>query len=250
MNQQLATALADLPGFPMAATKPAPAHSRRCSVCRHPDRIWIELKFIEWDSPTQIAEQFDLYDPDCIYHHAHASNLFELRRRNILCIYEHLLERIKQTPITSHGLMLAIDRMERTLRSRQPDPATEIETTITRDAELIFDPQSAWGENDQDYEEQDQGAHQQGDAETNSGEPDNATPESAAQSSNSGSLERQHTPAHTPHSKQPKTPEPRRSLRERLAAPNLTAEDRAEIINENYRRLFSITGPEKRKPPH
>ena len=60
MNQQLSTALADLPGFPMAATKPSAAHSRRCSVCRHPDRIWIELKFIEWHSPTRIAEEFDL----------------------------------------------------------------------------------------------------------------------------------------------------------------------------------------------
>jgi hypothetical protein len=56
MNQQLSTALAELPGFPMAATKPSAAHSRRCSVCHHPDRIWIELKFIEWHRPTRIAE--------------------------------------------------------------------------------------------------------------------------------------------------------------------------------------------------
>jgi hypothetical protein len=212
MNQQLATALADLPGFPMAATKPALAHSRRCSVCRHPDRIWIELKFIEWDSPTQIAEQFNLYDPDCIYHHAHATNLFELRRRNILCIYEHLLERIKQTHITSHGLMRAIDRMEHTLRSRLPNPTAEIETTITRDAELIFAPQAALGEDDQGYEEQDQSTHQQGDAEAKDGQRSqsgDAAPESVPQSSNSGSLQRQHTPAQVPDSKQPEPPEPR-----------------------------------------
>jgi hypothetical protein len=60
MNQQISASLAELPGFPMAATKPSANHSRKCSVCRHPDRIWIELKFIEWYSPTRIDEEFDL----------------------------------------------------------------------------------------------------------------------------------------------------------------------------------------------
>jgi hypothetical protein len=56
MSQQLPTALADLPGFPMAANKPSAAHSRRRTVCRDPDRIWVELKFIEGSSPSRIAE--------------------------------------------------------------------------------------------------------------------------------------------------------------------------------------------------
>jgi len=113
---------------------PSAAHSRRCSVCRHPDRIWIELKFIEWGSPTHIAERFNLCDRDCIYHHAHATNLFELRRRNILCIYERPLERVSETHLTSRAIMLAIECLERAARSRLPNPA-EIETTLTRDSE-------------------------------------------------------------------------------------------------------------------
>jgi hypothetical protein len=133
MNQQISTALADLPNFPMAATKPSAAHSRRCSVCRHPDRIWIELKFIEWHSPTRIAEEFDLYDSDCISHHAHATNLYQLRLRNILCIYQRILDQAVETHITSHDLMLAIDRLERAVRSRLPNPAAELETTLTRE---------------------------------------------------------------------------------------------------------------------
>ena len=80
MNQQIYPSLAEIPGFPIAATKPSAAHSRRYSVCHHPDRIWIELKFIELFSPTHIAEQYDLYDRDSIYHHAHATGLFQQRR--------------------------------------------------------------------------------------------------------------------------------------------------------------------------
>src|SRR5271170_852788 len=99
IDQQLSPSLTEVPDFPMAATRPSAAHSRRCSICHHPDRIWIELKFLEWDSPTHIAQEFDLYDRDCIYHHAHATNLFELRRRNILCVYENLLERVQRTQI-------------------------------------------------------------------------------------------------------------------------------------------------------
>jgi hypothetical protein len=253
MNQQLSASLADLPGFPMAATKPAPAHSRRCSVCRHPDRVWIELKFIEWHSPARIAEQFDLYDPDCIYHHAHATNLFELRRRNILCIYERLLERISETRVTHHGIMLAIGRLERTVRSRLPNPAAEIETTLTRDTELTFDPKSAWGEHDQGYAERDQSAHQQGDAEAKHGQPSrssDAAPETAEQSANSHSPERQHTPGQVPDSKQPETPESWQSAVKKMPP--------AEIIPGSIwaQRCAKIdlalakARAAKRKPPH
>jgi hypothetical protein len=154
MNQQLSTALADLPNFPMAATKPSPAHSRRCSVCRPPDCIWIELKFIEWVNPTPIAEQFNLYDRDCIYHHAH-------------------------TP----------------------------------------------------------------------GRPGDAAPEATAQSSNSGSLENQHTPAHLPHSKRPKTPESWSSFRDKMRDPNITSDAKDAIVRERFAQLFTITGPGKPRPP-
>jgi hypothetical protein len=120
MTQQISTSLAELPGFPVAVTNPSAAHSRRCAVCRHPDRIWIELKFIEWYNPTLIAEEFELYDRDMIYHHAHASNLFDLRRRNIRCVYEHLLERVLQTQTNSRKLVHDIDRLKRGVPPGQP----------------------------------------------------------------------------------------------------------------------------------
>jgi len=187
----------------MAATKPSAAHSRRCTVCNHPDRIWIDLDFIEWASPTRIAMEFDLYDRDSIYRHAHATDLFELRRRNILCIYEHLLERTPRTQITSRGIMHAIDGLERAVRSRLPNPAAELETTLTRDTRLVFDPKSE-SEDDEDGENQ---------GRADKPPPANASsPQRTPGSQNSESPQRQHTPAHVPHSKQPETLDSRHSL--------------------------------------
>jgi hypothetical protein len=244
MNQQLSTALADLPGFPMAATKPSDAHSRRCSVCRHPDRIWIELKFIEWHSPTRIAEEFDLYDPDCIRHHAHATNLYPLRLRNILCIYQHFLERALETHITSHGIMLAIERLERTIRSQLPNPAAGLETTLTRETELSYVPKSAWGEHDEGNEEQ---TH----SEAKDGQPGNPAPETAAQSGNSGSGQSQYTPAQVSHSKQPVIPESRLLfLRRRYQNPNLTEEERDAAFQEFQNTPLYLGPPKKPKRPY
>ena len=189
MDQQISASLAEIPGFPMAATKPSAAHSRRCSVCHHPDRIWIELKFIEWNSPTRIAKEYGLYDRDSIYHHAHATGLFEQRRRNILCVYENILERALHARITSHGIMVAIDRLERAIRGRLPNPAAEIETTVTRDAELVFDPKSV-----------------------RERPKDQPAPKTNKQAANSDSTQRQHTPTDVPDSKEPDSPESRQSF--------------------------------------
>ena len=150
IDDQVSRSLAEVPGFPITATKPSAAHSRRCSFCHHPDRIWIELQFIEWNSPTRITREYGLYDRDSIYDHAHATGLFEQRRRNLHCVYENILERVLYTQITSRGIMVAIDRLERAVRSRLPNPAAEIQNTLTRETELVFDPKSERDEEDHD----------------------------------------------------------------------------------------------------
>jgi hypothetical protein len=235
MDQQISTALAELPGFPMAATKPSAAHSRRCSVCNHPDRIWIELKFIEWRSPTKIAQEFDLYDRDSIYHHAHATNLFELRRRNILCIYENLLERIPQAQINSRGILHAISRVERAASSRLPTPAAELQTTVTRDTALVFDPKSE-SEYDEDQENDDQEAGHQ-------------VP-SAPRSTNSESPQRQHTPAHVPHSKGPQKLDSRHSFINKMRDPETSSETKFDQLKEQVTLLATKRRAERMKPPH
>jgi uncharacterized protein YhaN len=245
MNQQISTALAELPGFPMAATKPSAAHSRRCSICRHPDRIWIELKFIEWGSPLRIAEEFELYDRDCIYHHAHATNLFELRRRNILCVYEHLLERLAHTQITSREIMFAIGRLERAVRTRLPNRVAEIETTVTRDTELVFDFKTE-DEDDEEYEDEE--ADEEREQDDRSQSVDSGR-ESASQLADSESPQRQYTPTHVPHSKQPEMHETRHSFRNKMLHPETTTETKFAQLRQVAAVLSGKTGPDKLKPP-
>ena len=197
IEQPVSPSLAEVPNFPMVATKASAAHSRRCSICHHPDRIWIELKFIEWISPTRIAREYGLYDRDAIYHHAHATGLFEQRRRNILCVYENILERALHARITSHGIMVAIDRLERAIRGRLPNPAAEIETTVTRDAELVFDPKSV--------------------RERPKAQP---APQTTKKAANSDSTQRQDTPTDVPDSKYPMPAEWQQLVAEGKLDPN------------------------------
>jgi hypothetical protein len=139
--------------------------------------------------------------------------------------------------------MLAIDRLERSMRSRLPNPATELETTLTRDTELTFVPKSAWGENDEGNEEQTQSDHQQGGVEAKDG---NLTAGTATQSANFASPQNQHTPAQMPHSKQAKTPESRLAfLGRRFRDPNLTEEERDAAYQE-YRNTPIYAGPPKK----
>jgi hypothetical protein len=73
-------------------------HSRRCSICSHPDRDAIEGEFIRWRSPQKIAKDYDLPDRTAIYRHAHASGLFQARRSHIGRVLESFLETIDDSP--------------------------------------------------------------------------------------------------------------------------------------------------------
>jgi len=59
---------------------PPRRHSRKCTVCHHPFRHLIELSFLRWSSPSLIARRFGINDRATIYHHAHATHLFEFRQ--------------------------------------------------------------------------------------------------------------------------------------------------------------------------
>ena len=67
-------------------------HSRRCSICSHPDRDAIEGDFVRWRSPIKTAEDYGLADRASIYRHAHATGLFVRRTREVARTMEHYLE--------------------------------------------------------------------------------------------------------------------------------------------------------------
>jgi hypothetical protein len=94
-----------LRAHPGALPKPIPApdferHSRKCAVCKHPQREAIEELFIYWHSADSIQRLFNLSDWSAIYRHAHAAGLYERRRANIRAVLDLLLEGVNliETP--------------------------------------------------------------------------------------------------------------------------------------------------------
>jgi hypothetical protein len=122
-------------------------HSRRCMVCSHPDRDAIEGEFIRWRSPHKIARDYAIADRNSIYRHAHATNLFEERRRQIGRVLESYLETIDDCPpadfdpvtravrvyahLNANGAWVEPPRTLRILTSREPWPGEDVSTHST-----------------------------------------------------------------------------------------------------------------------
>ena len=120
------------------------------------------------------------------------------------------------TQMTSQDVVSAIERIERAVRSRLSNPVAEIDTTVTRDTELVFDPKSESEEEDE-YDEEDPNEDEGDDDEEEEdkreanqrGQSVDSGRESASQPADSESPQRQYTPTHVPDSKRPEMPESR-----------------------------------------
>lgn len=96
-------------------------HSRKCQICRHPDRELIEDLYIHWHSANSILDFInsasdDDADPDlnennitwpAIYRHAYALGLDEIRRRNLRFAFELLIEQAGDITPTSASIISA-----------------------------------------------------------------------------------------------------------------------------------------------
>jgi hypothetical protein len=124
-----------------AAPKPRAAsarHARRCNVCKHPDREAIELEFLRWRSPGDIASDHGIADRSSIYRHAHATGIFQRRRQTIRLALEPLLEQACTVKVNASAIISAVrlyaqmsDTGELVLRTKTvvvhhvTDPVTE-----------------------------------------------------------------------------------------------------------------------------
>jgi len=52
---------------------PLGRHTRKCTVCNHPEREAIEEEFLRWRSPKDIADDYGFSDYSSIYRHARAA---------------------------------------------------------------------------------------------------------------------------------------------------------------------------------
>ena len=82
-------------------------HSRKCSICSHPERRDIEEDFIHWMKPSSIARIYDV-PRVAIYRHARAAGLFEARRAQTRSVLDKVIERGAEKPVTANHVIRAV----------------------------------------------------------------------------------------------------------------------------------------------
>ena len=83
-------------------------HTRKCTVCRHPEREAIEAEFLRWHNPHDIALDHQIHDASSVYRHAHATGLFKRRSANIRMALEPIIEEATCVNVTAHAVIRAI----------------------------------------------------------------------------------------------------------------------------------------------
>ena len=67
-------------------------HRRKCQICRHPEREQIEEDFLQWRRPWAIGREYGIPEAT-LFRHAHAFNLFQLRRDNMRLALDRVIEK-------------------------------------------------------------------------------------------------------------------------------------------------------------
>jgi hypothetical protein len=92
---------------PSSRKAPEDRHSRKCHICRHPDREQIEEDFLQWRSPWTIIQEYDIPESS-LFRHAHAFGLFPLRRENMRLALDRVIERGVQVDNTGDTIIRAV----------------------------------------------------------------------------------------------------------------------------------------------
>ena len=83
-------------------------HSRKCSVCHHPDREFIDDDYLRWISPKKIARQYKISHHSVVYRHADATGLRTQRRAALRATLEHFIEQAENVRVTAHSIVSAV----------------------------------------------------------------------------------------------------------------------------------------------
>jgi hypothetical protein len=83
-------------------------HARKCSVCHHPDREFIDDDYLRWLSPKKIARQYKISHHSVVYRHADATGLRTQRRAALRATLEHFIEQAENVRVTAHSLVSAV----------------------------------------------------------------------------------------------------------------------------------------------
>jgi hypothetical protein len=83
-------------------------HSRKCSVCHHKDREFIDDDYLRWISPETIAREYKISHHSVVYRHADATGLRTQRRAALRATLEHFIEQAENVRVTAHSLVSAV----------------------------------------------------------------------------------------------------------------------------------------------
>jgi hypothetical protein len=114
---------------------PLQRHARKCAICKHPGREYIEEAFLQWRSPDTIKRLWDLQSRTTIYHHAHAFDLFALRTRNLHLCLGNIIEGADDQCFTATHILHAIRflaHINEDGRWTQPTHKSEVTYSVNR----------------------------------------------------------------------------------------------------------------------
>jgi hypothetical protein len=110
-------------------------HSRKCVICRHPDRAAIEEEFVYWGGVWDIARIYQLGDYRSLYRHAHATGLTLRRRENLHSVLDIFLEKARGANMSGDSILRAIRAYSCVAHmGRWVDPPTQMNYSIATGA--------------------------------------------------------------------------------------------------------------------
>ena len=110
-------------------------HKSHCVICSHSDRADIEEDFLHWRSAGDIAEEHQVGDRRTVYRHAHATGLWQRRRRNLRAALESLIEGVDTVEVTGDTVIRAAIAHARINDEGNVDPTRRIIVTHKRQAQ-------------------------------------------------------------------------------------------------------------------
>jgi hypothetical protein len=84
-------------------------HSRKCTICNHPEREAIDEAFLHWSRGERIVRDYNLPGLSSLYRHAHACGLFNLRRIKIRRALDRLIEQAGECKPSGNAVLRAIE---------------------------------------------------------------------------------------------------------------------------------------------
>ena len=95
---------------PSRTREPQPTcdrHGRKCAICADPYRDEIEELFLDWRSPSEIAEELGIH-LRTLYRHAHATGLYAKRQGRLRTVLDRILESVDDANISGDCIIRAV----------------------------------------------------------------------------------------------------------------------------------------------